>query len=506
MSTEPSLDVGGTRTRRSASARRLAWACVLVGCTAHAATPAADVSAHRLGKLEFRACSLTTHGVPDPIDAYCGELEVPVDRAAPAGPRLKLAIAWLKARELASAAPEPTVLLAGGPGQSARSQAAAVGRVLRDLRRRRHLLLVDQRGTGASSPLACPAPDEDEAPDAGVPEHRARWMRACRERFSVDPRFVTTADSVADLEDVRQQLGGVRLDLFGVSYGTRLAQEYARRYPAGVRTMVLDGVVPPSLVLARGAGRALDDALGRSLGTCEGVDGGCEPPLRVLDEALAALATPRQVTYLDPFTGAERSTRFGAADLMSLVHTLAYQPLFIAALPQVFRDARAGNLGLLAAQRRIAMRSAGIELGMHFAVACAEDAPQLTDADAAAEATTRLGREQADVYRAVCRDWPVRPAPAERLTPLHSDVPTLLLSGEWDPVTPPAGAEAVKASLGRARHLVLKGQGHNVFATGCVPKLLAHFIERGALEDLDTSCVERVRALRPFTSRTGWDP
>jgi pimeloyl-ACP methyl ester carboxylesterase len=481
----------------------LVFASLWFGATALAA-PEPELTVHRLGELSFRACALSTRGAASAIDAFCGQVEVPLDHANPSGPKLMLAVAWLKPLAKAGAAPDPAVFLAGGPGQSSREQAASQGRVLRDLRRHHHLLFIDQRGSGESSPLQCPGAEAASA--AAEPDEHAKQLQTCRAGFTVDQRFFTTRDAVEDLEFVRQKLGAVRYNLIGVSYGTRLAQEYARLHPDGVRTMVLDGVVPSTLVLGKGFGRSLDVALEKAVGRCEGGDAGCTPPLTVLDEALAQLRTPRPVTYEDPFTGEPRTTHFGARELMSLIHLEAYHPLLIATFAQTFRDAHQGNLARLAAQQRIFERSAGIALGLHFAIACAEDAPRLQDVDGEAEAHTRLGRMTFDAYRAVCRDWPHREAPPARLEPLKSEAPTLLLSGEWDPVTPPDGAEAVAGALTQAKHVVLRGQGHHVLGVGCVPAVVARFVESGRLTGLDTSCAERVRPLRSFTSRTGWSP
>jgi pimeloyl-ACP methyl ester carboxylesterase len=465
----------------------------VVLCCSAAASPHADLkelAVHPFGELGFKACALSTPGLPSPIEALCTTADVPLDFSQASGPSLTLSIAWLQPTEKAGASKDPVLVLAGGPGQSSREQAAYVGRVLKDLRRHHHLLFVDQRGTGASSPLRC------EPTEAKTPEAVAAALTHCRAGFTIDTRHFTTRQSVEELEWVRQKLGVARLNLVGVSYGTRLAQEYARAHPAAVRTLVLDGVVPPSLVLGKGFGQSLDAALEKALGA----------ELGKLDDALGHLRTPRPVDFADPYTGDLRHDEFAAVDLMNLIHTLAYQPLFIATFPQLFRDARDGRWGALAAQAKILERTSGIATGLHYAVACAEDAGQLTDADGEAEARTRLGRFSFDSYREACRDWPVTPAPPERLTPLTSDAPTLLLSGQWDPVTPPEGAELVARTLSHAKHLVLPGQGHNVLAVGCMPKVLARFVEAGRVETLDTACLAKVKPLRPFTSRTGWDP
>ena len=118
------------------------------------------------------------------------------------------------------------------------------------MQRERDIVLVDQRGTGGSNALNCPFPDEDEAADLTPAQLRAH-ARDCLASLHADPRFYTTSVAVQDLDAVRAALGYARINLYGVSYGTRVAQHYLRRFPGQVRALILDGVVPPDAV-ARG--------------------------------------------------------------------------------------------------------------------------------------------------------------------------------------------------------------------------------------------------------------
>jgi pimeloyl-ACP methyl ester carboxylesterase len=146
--------------------------------------------------------------------------------------------------------------------------------------------------------------------------------------------------------------------------------------------------------------------------------------------------------------------------------------------------------------------------GMQYSVICSEDEPFFSAAnvDRVAMAKTFQGTELVDALHEICKLWPRGPVDTDLHSPLHSDIPTLLLSGEADPVTPPAGAERLAATLSRHRHLVLAGEGHGQFATGCIPRLMADFLESTATDSLDITCLEQHTPEPFFLSMTGPAP
>src|SRR6056297_2711256 len=159
-------------------------------------------------------------------------------------------------------------LVNGGPGGSSVSLYVDLEAAFSGIRRNRDIVIMDQRGTGRSAPLDCPEL-EDTAQDFD-PELIRRATRACLDALERDPRFYNTSIAVADLEQLRQAMGYDRWNLYGVSYGTRVAQHYLQRFPGAVRTLILDGVVPPGLALgpdiARNAQKTLDELLARCAG------------------------------------------------------------------------------------------------------------------------------------------------------------------------------------------------------------------------------------------------
>src|SRR5438132_3816375 len=202
------------------------------------------------------------------IAAQCGTLEVWEDREAKTGRKVKLDIAVVPAQLRAREA-DPIVVLAGGPGQGAVSLAAQVVPMLSRLNDARDIVLVDQRGTGNSNPLDC---EEDEsAPlqslfEDTLPEH---LIKQCLERLDADPRLYVTSIAVEDLDEVRAALGYAKVNLWGGSYGTRVALEYLRRHGERVRSVVLDGVAPATMKLPLSFVPDGDAALNRLLEACE---------------------------------------------------------------------------------------------------------------------------------------------------------------------------------------------------------------------------------------------
>jgi pimeloyl-ACP methyl ester carboxylesterase len=472
----------------------------------------ASATARSFGDLEFSSCTLSSPGLPLTVAAQCTSVEVPENHARPEGRRIQLALAWVPSTAR-KPEPDPVFMLAGGPGQSARDSFAAVSPAFREVLRRRHVMLLDQRGAGPGSPLDCGAADRAElstAAEAASPGAARSQAARCLEQLEADPRFYTTSDAVLDLETVRARLGAAGIDLVGISYGTRLGLEYLRRHPERVRAIVLDGVVPPQLVLGAEHARNLEQAVDALLARCA-EDTGCAgrygAPRQTLAHLIGELRRePRVVRYQDPRTGEPREDLLTADLVVGVVRLYAYAPQLAAMLPMTIARAATGEAGLLMAQARMIEDLVGeqISLGLQLSVSCAEDAPLLTASTE--DEGTLLGPGFVAAIKAACEVWPRGRSPEDFHAPIASDRPALLLSGELDPVTPPRYGEQVLRGLPNGRHLVARGQGHNVLPAGCMPRLIAGFIESADARSLDASCLERLIETPPFTGAYGWEP
>jgi pimeloyl-ACP methyl ester carboxylesterase len=468
----------------------------------------AEVKPLMLGSLAFRPCTLDSPNSRDSLEAQCTTFEVPEDRGNPQGRRIALNIALLTPDKPESAQPDPVFFLAGGPGQSATQSYPQIDPAFAEVRKRRNVILVDQRGTGKSNLLSCEPPEDD---DASIETMQASAV-ACAATLSgkADLRHYTTTDAVADLDAVRQAIGAARINLIGVSYGTRVAQQYAMRHPDSTRSIVLDSVVPNTLQLGNIFARNLDDALALQFAQCTG-NPACKAALgdpRVeLDALLAALrANPVTVRYRDASTGQEHEDVLRADTVAGLVRMYAYMPEAAALLPKLIHEARNGRYGDLMALAK--MLQGGMKdsmaMGMQLSVICSEDDEGMVAR--AEDADTVLGNRMADGLAAMCSTWPKGRMPADFHKPLATAVPALVLEGEFDPVTPPRYGEEMAKSLPNGRLFVLRGQGHAVVGAGCMPKLFAQFVDTTDAAALDGTCLEKLNYVPPFTSFNGWEP
>lgn len=495
----------------------LASALCLAAC--QPATPVADTEAgaYRFGAIGFKSCVLGgERGMPT-VEAQCGSFEVAENPEAPDGRRIALNIAWLPASGKGGGTDDPVFFLAGGPGQAATDVAPVVDMALRDVRKQRDIILVDQRGTGGSNPLDCRDADgeplqldpADAADSAATEAFLGQCLRSLEGR--ADPRFYTTAHAIADLDTVRQALGAERINLVGGSYGTRVAQQYAMHHPAHTRSVVLDGVAPNRLVVGGEFARMLDRALQRQDAQCAAQEA-CRSRfgddligrIRALESKLGE--NPVEVAYHHPTTHAPDTDTLGAETVVGLVHGVSYVPQLSALLPLVVDEAEDGRYQPLMslAQLWSGQMEGMMSFGMQRSVVCAEDAPRYVPDPA--DADTLMGAEAGSRFFSGCADWPTGKVDADFTEPYGGDIPTLLLSGELDPVTPPEYGEEVVKGLSNARHFSLKGQGHGVMGVGCMPRLLAQFVESTDPGALDASCLDSLDYVPPFTSYNGWEP
>ncbi len=476
--------------------------------------PPAKAATWRLGSLTLTACELAQPNSGLSTAAWCTDFPVPENRADPHSRTIKLKLAVLRSRAQVANS-DMLAFLAGGPGQAATDSAGLVASVLKPLLAHRHVLLLDQRGTGGSNALGCKRSDEAVASaDAGAFD--AGKLRAaaaaCLKQLAdrADPSQYTTTIAAQDLEDVRKALGSPQFDLVGVSYGTRMAQQYLMRFPDAVRSVVLDSAAPNSLALGEDFARNLDDALKAQFARCT-AEPACKKqfgdPAQTLYQLRDALrANPHEVSFRDPQSYQTVKQLLDEDALASVVRMFAYTPATAALLPLSIDAAAHGDVGPLLGQAKLLSGELSelMGSGMQYSVICSEDADLLTARPE--DAQTILGTRMVEALKAVCSVWPKGTRPADFHAPLKTDKPVLLLAGQYDPVTPPRYADEVAKGLPNARVLVLKGQAHNVMAAGCTPQLIQHFVEKLDPKTLDASCLDRLQPTPIFIDFNGSTP
>jgi len=432
-------------------------------------------------------------------ESLCGTVTVFEDRAAGAGRTIDLRVLVIPAIS-PYPRPDPLFFLAGGPGQAASEVASGILPALTQVQRRRDLVFVDQRGTGDSNGLRCPQDEGLSLRQMLELDPVAETVR-CREALAeeADLTRYTTDLAAADLEDVRTALGYGPINLYGVSYGTRAAMEFARRYPGSVRAMILDGVAPPQMPVGlhfAQDGQAALDALFRDCAAAADC-AAAFPELSAHFDALMERLSgeePVEVTITHPRTGNEETIPMDAELLASGVQGMLYAPSLSSLTPLTLEAAHAGDFTPFVAQTLGFSEGTGGSIydGMRSSVMCAEDLPRypaetsrFTEGTALSDAALRGLQES-------CDEWIEIPMPEGTGEPLSSDVPTLLLSGALDPVTPPRWGDLAAETLSSSLHLVAPGAGHNVGPSGCMPRVMADFVEAGTVEGLDAGCVENI--------------
>ena len=436
---------------------------------------------------------LQTTACADPPDANtsCSVLTVAADRQANDGRTVELPVIVLRATNQPSRS--AVVIPGGGPGFAATTDAGYWA--THALRTDHDIVLYDQRGTGGSTPsLECTERDDEvikalqsaEPPpnDGGAIAEAALVCKARLEASGIVMADYDTAASADDLDELRVALGYDRWTILGISYGSRLALESMRAHPAGLRSVILDSVYDVT-----SGGLAAQIASGeRAIGVLTAANPG-------LDVALDTTLTRWNTTPwegdvdLGTGTGAQHFVITGD-DMFGGLFAALYDRSLIPLLPGVIQGLAGGDGSVVPELLR---RSVGTLTGaadaMQLSVDCADNSGLHTDAaDDALRAEAGRMSLVAALAGPSCLDWDVPATSAAFNEPVVSDIPALVLAGEYDPITPPDGTKAVAGRLSRSTFVFFHGFGHGV--TGDDP--CATTIETAFLADptasLDTSC------------------
>jgi pimeloyl-ACP methyl ester carboxylesterase len=374
-----------------------------------------------------------------------------------------------------------------------------------EIRESRDIVLVDQRGTGLSHPLACdPVGDADNLQPFLDPMLDADYVIGCRSKLDeyADLRQYTTANHVDDIDEIRAALGYDRINLWGASYGTRPVLVYLRRHPEHVRAASIHGVAHTSwkypLHHASSGQRALDmlfEECRRNEQCAAAFGDPAEDLERVMD-----LFSNEPVIVQVPHPERRGSVRLEVYRevLAERFRSLMYSSRNAVRIPAILqRAADSGSLGELARleidYQRAFQEGINWFTGMWMSITCTEDIPLITDAEVEAEtAGTLFGDYRVRTHREACALWPRGEVPAGFSDPVLSEAPVLITSGDFDPVTPPAAGEAAAKHLPNSLH-VISQEGHGNTDPRCYFRVLAAFIDRGTTAGLDVSCLEAVK-------------
>lgn len=423
----------------------------------------------------------------------CGFITVPENPSQPEGQQIQIHYAVIPA--VKNSYPEEALLaIAGGPGQSAIDNAAGFNTMLNKVRQQRDILLIDQRGTGRSNVLDC----QDDVlsaldfNDADV-DSRAEAQK-CLTSLDADVTQYGSIKALNDFEAVRQHLGYKKLHLYGISYGTRMAQLYMRYFPQYLATVTLDGIVPMQQSVLE-IGSAIDRGFDLLFQDCQ-QNRACNaqfPNLKAeftqVDQQLAKQALISQVH--DPVTGERTQLTLTRGKFNGSIRMALYQANVRALLPHAIHQAANNNFQPILGLYALTIDNAGMAMGMHASVVCGEDIQRITPEMRAQAQQSFMGKTMLEGLEATCDVWQVPAVDPSFSDAVNSDIPTLLLSGEIDPATPPSWGELAMEKLSNAKHFIAPHATHGVAYQSCGNNLVAELVSSGSVKALDGECLAK---------------
>ncbi len=436
--------------------------------------------------------------------ARCGTYEVFENRATKSGRKIALKIVVFPATGQ-NRVSDALFYIPGGPGSSATEDAPYVASEFAKIRERRDLVFVDQRGTGGSNPLNCKLFNPSDLQSYLGAFFPLEEVRKCRRQLEpkADLKLYTTPIAMDDLNEVRAALGYEQINIFGASYGTRATQVYLKRHQSHVRTIILHGVSPTGQLMPRDFPQHTERALNGVIDECA-ADEACRaafPNLRaevktVLERLLRG---PIKVAVKNPKTGVSTSVELSRDLAAEAIRYMLYQSGAASRIPLFIHQAAQGDFVPLAEsalfyrQQIVATGSNG----MYLSVTCAEDLPWIKANEGERKGTnTFLGDYRLRDQRAACNLWPRGEIPKDYAEPTRSRVPALIVTGQWDPVTPPVYGDTTAKYLSNSLHVVVPHGGHGfngLDGLDCIQNLIAEFVDRGTAKGLDSSCVKNIR-------------
>jgi pimeloyl-ACP methyl ester carboxylesterase len=454
-----------------------------------------ECSKHQSGLAKLKPCRLS--GIDEKL--LCGQLTVFENRLTRTGRTIELNVVVLPAVDQKTKA-EPLFDLAGGPGAAATDGAMFYAHEGKEGRRRRDVVLVDQRGTGKSNPLSMPT---KKTPQHYLSEmYPVDYVKSLRQTLEqrADLTQYTTSIAMDDLDDVRAWLGYDRINLIGESYGTRAALVYMRQHPERVRTVTLIGVAPTYLKMPMYHAQAAARAMELLLQQCE-QDAQCHEAFpQIRDDWSGVLSQlerePARVDYSPSDESAPVKLEIQRDIFAEKIRTWMYGRDQASRIPLIVHQAAQGDFTPFLREAIRPSIPDFIADGMYLSVTCAEDVPFINQEEAAKlNAGNPFGNYRVFQQTRACSMWLQGKIPPDFREPVSSNIPVLIFSGNMDPVTPPQRGEEVARYLPNSRHVIIPQAGHGFDGLAepeCAGRIIMEFLEKGEAEDLEVGCLERM--------------
>lgn len=425
----------------------------------------------------------------------CGQLEVPENYSKPEEEKISINFVVLPAIDN-SDKKTPLMFLAGGPGQAAAELASGLRQVFNEVRKTRDLILVDQRGTGQSHPLQCEDAVEQDIYTITPEEFSEQDIKDCLATFTGDLSQYNSENAIRDFDAVRLALGHEQINIYGGSYGTRAGLVYMRMFPDSLRSVVLDSVGPievPIGLFGKSSARSFNLLLEncKKEVSCQKAYPELEKEFNVL---LARLSQdPAQVNIPHPRLGTQTKFVISKAKFLGTLRMQLYSVAARSLVPLAIHQAYLGNYMPLAGLVAQTEGGQGIYLGLLFNITCNEDYPRISKEDFELDAKNNFGGDDAHFgFKMICPIWPQYRLSEEFYQPITADIPTLILSGDLDPVTPPSNGEHSAKSLPSNHHIIVKNASHTVAMSTCASDIINEFLTSLKPKELDESCLKEI--------------
>lgn len=449
-------------------------------------------------------------GIKEGSQVKCGYLTVPEDYAKPDGKKIKLAVAIFTPPGDAAKSRPPFFYLTGGPGGTALGDLGSYidSTNLDSITLGRQLVLFDQRGAGYSQPsLDCLEMDQldKETRDQQLSEDEAnkRYIEAgqkCRDRLTqsgVNLATYTTINNATDVHSLIQALGYKQVDLYGVSYGTRLALTVMRLFPGELHSVTLDSTVPLQTNLFENLPGLHQHAFDTFFKGCS-EDTSCQHKYPELERTFYSLVD-RWNQQPESIKDAKEGTFLVDGNgLVNWLFSALYVTQFIPMLPQVIEQLDQGDTLMFTSMYTLLFANQNMSEGMYYSIMCGEDMAYTTQQKLIEETqklhpplNTLLMPNTKYDYE-ICKVWNQPAVPSEQKQPVKSQVPTLILAGEYDPITPPSQGEMAHSTLPKSTFLVFPGTGHGVFMTNICPMTIMNSFMSNPERTPSSSCLRSV--------------
>jgi len=425
----------------------------------------------------------------------CGKLMVPENYQQPKGQQISINFAVLPAIDN-SKNKEPLMFLAGGPGQAAVTLAGGLYKAFNEIRKTRDLILVDQRGTGESHPLQC---DEVEGldPYIALPEDfKQKDVKNCLNEFKGDLSQYNSENAIRDFDAVRVALGHEKIAIYGGSYGTRAGLVYMRMFPESLSSVVLDSVGPievPIGLFGQSSARSFD----LLLQACK-KEASCNEAYPELADDFNKVVSqleqsPITMNIPHPRLGTSTELKISKSKFISTIFMQLYSTQSRSLVPLTIHQAAKGNFSPFVGLTAVGDGATGMFIGLTFNIVCNEDMPKITEEMFKADADNNFNGDISHyAWKIACPVWP-RYRPSENFyNPVTANIPTLIISGELDPVTPPSNGDFSAKTIPNSKHIVMKNSSHTPGVSPCAINMISEFLEKKNPNDLDESCLKDI--------------